>query len=254
MAAPSLAVIGSGATDAGGAWTYSPPESFDPLLLGQLFIFWIVQDGSTNGAVTHTSMTNLQSLAGGTSTLTALGNGVIGSPTSARWHFWMGRVTSTTVTISGGNSTSEDLYFGCAQWQHVIRGTTTSEILGGVGTAANQGTGTTLTQPSFNFTVKNGLLLAFMFFDDDIATPGTLDGESGPTWGARDINYQEASGTDAAYSVYAASIDGAGSSGSGTATITSCGWSCVVFQLAPYGSLLPAALHTPQGIPHLRNR
>src|SRR5262245_20534320 len=117
MAAPSFVNAGTGATDAGGAWTYTCQASG---AAGRVFVAHILQDGTTGGATTVTGSSNINDLSGAAGWTNIFGAGgaqEVGNPRSGLHYIFIGRATSTSApTISGGNSTSEDLYIRSYQF------------------------------------------------------------------------------------------------------------------------------------------
>jgi len=138
MAAPSYVNAGTGATDAGGAWSYTCQAS---AAAGRVFIVQILQDGTTTGAVTSVVGTNIENLGGTDNVWTAVAvNQAVGSSTAALQHIYIGRALSTSApTISGANSTSEDLYIRSYQFTDVSTGTTLATVIenGTAGATAN---------------------------------------------------------------------------------------------------------------------
>lgn len=134
MAAPSFAVASTGSTDAGGAWT-AGGQAGAP---GRLTILQVLQDGSTDGAVSFTSFSNVNALDGTTSSMTKIvgpnsdGSWPIGNPEVARQFLYIGREPSGNVTsASGGNSTSEDLYWRWYSFTDASAGTTLATVIEG---------------------------------------------------------------------------------------------------------------------------
>lgn len=123
MVAPSFVeTVTTPLTDAGGAWTFDITVE-NPYF----FVIHMLQDGSTSGAVAVTSVeTGLFDIAGNDGALTYLGAFPVGSPTAAYQHIWLGRrgASSGFKTISGTNSTSEDLYISVYRFADVSTGTT----------------------------------------------------------------------------------------------------------------------------------
>ena len=132
MAAPTLVNHGGGSTDAGGAWTAT---CFAPAASGNIIIFYAVQCGGTNWAVTSAdqgqevgSTTNITSLAGTSGSWTRLdfeyGAG------NCKTLVYIGRSTGTSApVITGSNSTSEDLYWAFLEYSGVSTGTTLANVI-----------------------------------------------------------------------------------------------------------------------------
>lgn len=134
MPTPSFVAASTGVADAGGAWTYVVPQAVDPA--NNVIIIQILQDGPTNGAVGWTSAGNLVNLAGssGLSMLrgpNADGSFPVGASNEARQFIYICRNPSYSgsSTISGTNSTSEDLFIRSYEFKDVNPGTTLEAIL-----------------------------------------------------------------------------------------------------------------------------
>lgn len=204
MAAPRLIDAGTGATDAGGAWTYTCQASG---AAGRVFIVQILQDGSTNGAVTVTGATNIEDLAGTDNAWTQIpganadGSFPVGASGEARQFLYIGRALSTSApTISGGNSTSEDLYIRSYQFADVSIGTTLATVIENAtagSTVNNVGTSATADDASVQTLGLDRLALNFVAVNDDNLI-SVFTGESGGDWKLFAAPYAEASGTDGA--------------------------------------------------------
>src|SRR3989304_6193889 len=109
MAAPTYVNASTGNEDIAGAWTAT---CHAPAAAGNIIILHVYQDGTTDGAVTFTSATNIENLAGTDNAWTAIGEYSVGASDEGRHYLWIGRSLSTTApTFTGGNSTSEDLFY-----------------------------------------------------------------------------------------------------------------------------------------------
>lgn len=233
MAAPSFVSSGTGATDAQGAWTYSGAAS----VAGNVVILQILQDGTTGGAVTLTSATNIENLAGTDNAWTSIGTFNCGSPTGALQHLWIGRLINTSApTASGGNSTSEDLYMRTYTYSSVNTGTTLADVIENstAGSTAN-GTGTSATVSDTGVTTLGADRLALNFYaaNDDVVG-GEFSGESGGDWGSAFSvqQYAEASGTDGALQMHGANMAAAGTVNGGSVILgASVAWGVVGFAL-----------------------
>lgn len=238
MAAPTFRLLSSGATDAGGVWSYT--FTVNPAAAGQCCIVQILQDGTTNGAVTVTGATNIEDLAGTDNQWTQIpganadGSHPIGSPASGRQFLYIGRSLSTSApTISGGNSTSEDLYMRGYEFSSVSTGTTLAEVIENstAGNATNgAATSTTCSDTAVTTLGSDRLALNFVGLSDDAMGLAVFTGMTGGTWTNFQI-YEEASGTDATIAIEMAAMPLVGTIDGGSATITSIGWGVVGFAL-----------------------
>lgn len=132
MSAPVLVRTSTGATDAGGVWAASGAAG----TAGDVVIVQILQDGTSNGVVSFTGASHIENLAGTDNAWTQImgpnadGSFPVGSPAQARQFLFIGRLIDTTApTISGGNSTSEDLYWKFHEFSGVSVGTTLAEVI-----------------------------------------------------------------------------------------------------------------------------
>lgn len=236
MARPTIVDGGTGATDAGGAWTYTCQAA---AAAGRVFIVQILQDGSTNGAITSVVGTNIEDLAGTDDAWTQIpganadGSFPVGASGEARQFLYIGRALSTSApTISGGNSTSEDLYIRSYQFTTVSTGTTLATVIenGTAGSTANStGTDATATDAGVTTLGPDRLALQFVSVNDDNAI-SAFSGETNGNWAyqAGITAYAESSGTDGAIAMQwsaaasATTIDG----GSGS-IVDSDAWGCI---------------------------
>jgi hypothetical protein len=234
MAAPSIAANPIGATDAGGAWTFTTGAAHTA---GLGFILAILQDGTTTGAVTLGTCTNLENLAGTGNTLTTIVvDSACGSPTAGLLHIFIGRVVSTAVfTVAGGNSTSEDLYLLGTTFNNMATGTTLATVIenGTAGSTANGvGTGTTVSDTAVTTLGPDRLALNIVGGNDDpTGFNSDFTGETGGDW-TQQGNFGSSTGTDGSVNQNAATITSAGTIDGGTYTVgTSFGWGCLGFAL-----------------------
>lgn len=205
MAIPSFIDAGTGATDAGGAWSYTCQV---PQAEGRVFIVQILQDGNTNGALTFGGASNSDDLAGtpGWTQIqgpNADGSFPLGSPAAARQFLFIGRASNTFApAISGGNSTSEDLYMRSYQFTDVSLGTTLATVIENDEDATNGlvtnevGTSATASDAGVTTLGPDRLPLNFLAINDDNIVEGfPLSGVTGGDW-ASSTEYAESSGTD----------------------------------------------------------
>ena len=226
MAAPTVLGTGTGATDAGGAWSYTGANTGS----GKVHILQVLQDGATASAVTLTGLTGMNALDGTTSSMTFIGSFDAGNPTAAIQHLWIGRKTSAFAMVySGGNSTSEDLYITEYVFQDVSAGTTLETVIeNGTagGTATNKNTGTNLSSTSVTTLGPDRLALQFLGINDD------LDLLTGPSVYFKHFAYAEASGTDGGIQLWRTTASTAQTVAAGAATINaSSAWGFVGFAL-----------------------
>lgn len=237
MAAPSTpGTPVAGVTDAGGAWTFTP--DFAGSAAGNVIIVQIFQDGATTGAVTVTGASNIENLAGTDNAWTTIvADSPCGSPTSGLQHLFIGRLLSTTdPTISGGNSTSEDVYIQAYMFTNVNTGTTLSDVLenSSAGSTVNAvGTGTSITDTGVTTLGSDRLALNFVGADDDATglNGATMTGMSGGTWDPF-RGFESSTGTDGSVYVANALMSSAGTINGGSfTTAISVGWGNIGFAL-----------------------
>lgn len=231
MAAPTFVQTSTGATDAGGAWFFTPSSS---VARGNIVIAHILQDGSTSGAVARTGQTFVTDLAGA-SGWTFIGEFAVGNPTAALQHLWIGRASTTAqpAGISGTNSTSEDLYMNVYEFADCSAGTTLATVIENstAGSTANGvGTSNTASDTAVTTLSVDRLALNFLGINDDNPFAG-FTGQSGGTWVTRS-SYADASGTDGAIYLTSAAMASAGTIDGGTGSITDIdSWGVVGFAL-----------------------
>lgn len=233
MAIPVYRSTGAatGATDAGGAWTYSAPAAN---AVGNVIIFQALQDGSTGGAVALTGASNIENLAGTDNAWTSIGAFNVGNPTAAIQHLWIGRAINTSgfPSASGTNSTSEDLYMLMYEFSSVNTGTTLSDVIenGSAGSTPNGvGTSTTVSDTGVTTLGADRLALNCIATNDD-NNFGPFTGETGGNWVPAN-SYFDASGTDGSVQIEQADMTSAGTIDGGTSTIVSSAWGVVGFAL-----------------------
>lgn len=233
MAAPTFNLASIGATDAGGAWAFNTDTS-----IGRVIVVQIIQDGSTSGAVVATAFgAGVANLAGTTSAMNYLGEFPVGASSEAFQHLWIGRSVAAGGSISGTNSTSEDLYFRQYSFNDVRTaaggGVSVATVIeNGTAGATVNSTGTSATAADASVTTLGADRLAvnFLAINDDNAFAG-FTGQSGGTWATR-ASYAEASGTDGAIYLVDAAMASAGTINGGTGSITdSDAWGVVGFAL-----------------------
>ena len=254
MAAPNaITGLGVGATDAGGAWTYTcgAPGSGGA---GTVVILQILQDGATNGAVTVSSGTNIENLVGTDNVWTQIpgpnadGSFPVGASSEARQHLYIGRQLSASApTAAGGNSTSEDLYIRSYPFNNVNTGTTLANVIenGSAGATAN-GVGTSATASDTGVTTLDvdRLVLQFIAVNDDLVIPA-FTGETGGDWGINGASYADAGGTDGAICCQISTAPTATTINGGTGSLGISGaWGVVGFALIGTTAGAPVTLNT----------
>ena len=236
MAAPFYVGAGTGSTDAGGAWSYSIAGSS-----GNFFIFQLLQDGSTTTAVAITSVgSDISNIAGTASAVTEIfptGNPFgVGASDEALMKLWCGRLTGTSsVLISGSNSTSEDLYMRSYIFSNVSVGATLATVIENAtagATVNSKGTSATASDASVTTLGPDRLALNFVAInDDDVVNMNHFTGETGGDWNTVET-YSDAGGTDGCIALQSASMPTAGTIDGGTASIVvSDAWGVVGFAL-----------------------
>lgn len=236
-----------GQTDAGGVWTFSQATSG----VDDVVIVQILQDGSTAGAVALTTVNAaVENLAGTDSALTAIGSFNVGNPTAGIQHLWIGRGIATGgLSISGTNSTSEDLYFRSYWYRDVSTGTTLATVIENstAGSTANGvGTSTTCSDTAVTTLGPDRLALNFPALTDDLMGLAVFTGASGGTWTNFQI-YESATGTDGTVAMETADMTSAGTIDGGSDTITSISWGVVGFALIGTTVETPPTLVLEQG-------
>ena len=230
MTAPTFVAASTGATDATGAWVAT---CHAPGAAGRLIILQVLQDGS-GAAPTFTSATNIEDLTGTDNAWTVLGTAVVGTSSEAKHHLWVGRSLSTSApTFTGGNSSGDDLYFRCYEFQDVNTGTTLSDILENTtaGTiSTDNATNATMTPRNVGTTASDRLAINFCAVNDDV-TIALITGMSGGTW-VEVAEYSDSGGTDGAIQLQYAAMPTAGTLSGGSAALSlSAAWGVIDFAL-----------------------
>lgn len=230
MTVPSYVDASTGATDAAGAWTFTCQAA---AATGRVFVIHIVQDGSTAAATAVTGTTNINNLAGAAGVTTIRSDH---SLSSMRIFIFIGRSTSTSApTISGSNSTSEDLYFRAYQFADVSLGTTLATVVENTAASPTSFTSGAISPANDSIVTTAGsdrLALNLVSVNDDVTFAG-FTGETGGTWTTR-ASYAESSGTDAALYLTSAPMTAAGSIDGGSGALgANVGWATHGFALMP---------------------
>jgi len=206
--------------------------------VGRLMILHLVQDGTTDGALTQTSATNVENLAGTDNAWTFIGEFSGGASDEFRHYLWIARSLSvlSAPTFTGGNSTSEDVFSRMYEFSGCSLGTTLETVIenstAGTATGAG-GTGTTVSDVAVVTRGPGRLALNFIGFNDDLTGyDGSFTSETGGDW-ASVASAGTSSGTDAASNLNTAAIASPGTIDGGTMTITSMAWGVIGFALIP---------------------
>jgi hypothetical protein len=223
--------------------------------VGDIVIAQILQDGSTDGAVAVTGATFVENLAGTDNAWTQIvgangdGSFPVGASGQARQFLYIGRAlsTSSTPTISGTNSTSEDLYIRMYFATDVSTGTTLADVIenGTAGSTVNSaGTSATIADADVTTLGADRLALNFVAGNDDNAIDA-FTGMTGGTWAEAIAEYAEASGTDGVIQLQIATIASAGTIGGGTDGWADAAdsWGVVGFALKPAVAAAPVPRH-----------
>ena len=233
----SFVTASAGATDAGGTWSYTTTA---PGAAGNLIIVQVLQDGtSANNAITITSATNVEDLAGTDSVFTALAatGSDVGSAAAGYQYIFLGRSLNTSaIVITGGNSGTNDIYVRAYEFSGVSVGTTLATVIEETtaGNFANgAGTSTTCADTSVTTLGPNRLALNFVALTDDGMELAAFAGETGGDWTLPVAIYESATGTDGTLGLNTAAIATAGTINGGTDTITSIAWGVIGFALIP---------------------
>lgn len=251
MAAPVMQQASTGFTDAGGAWTFTNDLQTSLALV----IVQILQDGSTNGAVTVTGNANINDLAGspGWTQIPGLngdGSHRVGGTGQARQFLYIGRNDGGGGSlISGGNSTSEDLYVRFYSFVNASAGTTLATVIENITAGSTRtGSGTTATVNDSDVTTLGPDRLAcnFVAINDDNAMTA-FTGQTGGTWAEAVAEYAEASGTDGSIGLQVAEMASAGTidGGSFTQADGTDGWGVTGFAII--GTTVAETLVLEQG-------
>lgn len=235
--APIFLDAAAGAIDIAGAWSYTcqAPQQANNLIIVQL-----LQDGTTAGAVTVTGATNITSITGGANAWTALKTEqAVGSASAALQSVYAGRSTGTSApTISGGNSTSEDVATRSYQFWNVNTGATVNSIIENstAGTATNgAGTSTSVADTAVVTTSTNRLACNFIAVGsaNRASELTAMSGASGGTWAYAVAAYGTAAGLGATLALTTATLASSGTIDGATDAITSSAWGVIGFALIP---------------------
>jgi hypothetical protein len=211
-------------------------------------VLHVLHDGnSASNAVSVTSVTNIEDLAGTDNVMTfindlntALTNVGAGGTPPAYHSVWLGRALNTTApVVTGANSGADDIYIRMYEFADVSTGTTLASVI-----ENNQGTGsfagkwgwaaetsTTVADVVVETLGPDRLALNFVAINDDAMGLNAFTGESGGTWALATSIYETATGTDGTLGLMSASMPSAATINGGSDTITSAGWGVIGFAL-----------------------
>lgn len=204
---------------------------------GNFIIVHSLQDG-TSGNQSFINVSNIENLVGDDSAVTGVATGAVGSPTTALYDIWFGRVIADG-TVSGDFSSSGDDMFG---WIHefgnVSLGTTLSDVIEET-TAGSfnfaSGTSTTIGDESVTTLGPDRLGVQLI----TVAAQQSLTDFTGETgdWTEPVAEFASAVGTAGTVGLQIAEIPGAATVDGGTITITSNPWAVLAFALKPMVTL-----------------
>lgn len=231
MAAPTYVNASTGSLDISGSWTHT---GMAPGASGRIIILQVIQD-AYNANITLTSVTNMNTLAGGASNMTSIGQFNLGASV-AKQHLWIGRSTSTSAPVaSGGNTAGDDIIVRMYQFQDVNTGSNLSDVIENAtagGTDTKTGTSTGISAPTVATLDVDRLAVCFVGVNDDNAV-GAFTGMTGGTWGEAVAEYLEsASTTDMCMQLQTAAMAQSGSISGGSYTMAaSDAWGATGFAL-----------------------
>ena len=239
----------AGATDAGGAWTYTTSA---PTAAGNLILVQVLQDGtSANTAITITSATNVENLAGTDNVFTALAaNGQdVGSAAAGYQYIFIGRALNTSaIVITGANTGTNDIYVRAYEYSGVSTGTTLATVIEETtaGSFSNgAATSTTCSDTGVTTLGPSRLALNFVALTDDAMGLAAFTGETGGDWVLATPIYEDPTGTDGTLGLMSATMASAGTINGGSDTITSIAWGVIGFALIPNYSAAITGTITP---------
>lgn len=191
----------------------------------------VYQDGTTSGAVSISSATNIEDLAGTDNQWTAVAEVNVGStPIVGRHHMWIGRSLSTSApTVSGANSTSEDLFWRFYEFQNVSTGTTLATVIENDTQQYSFAVGSSATINDRAVVTNGPDRLALQLVS--VADPNAVDaftGMTGGTWSEAVAEFTSTTGTDATIQLQTAAMASAGTIDGGSYTMgASAGWGII---------------------------
>lgn len=244
---PLFVDAAAGAIDIAGAWSYTCQA---PGASGRLIIVQLLQDGTTAGAVTVTGATNITSITGTANAWTALKTEqAVGSASAALQSVYAGRSTGTSApTISGGNSTSEDVATRSYQFFNASAGATVATVIENstAGNATNgAGTSTSVADTAVVTTAASRLACNFIAVGsaNRASELTAMSGATGGTWAYAVAAYGTATGLGATLALTTATMSASGTIDGATDAITSSAWGVIGFAIIPG----PATTYTDSG-------
>ncbi len=232
--APSFVGAGSGDVWQSGA---ARAVTKSGVTVGNLLILQVLDDG--NDDATISSISGIEDLGGTGSAMTSIIDHTFS--TALHGQLWVGRATSTSVSVSvAGGTSGVDTYSRLYEFADVNTGTALTDILEN-GSAGSTGTPTTATSTTIadsgvTTLGDNRLALQFVFVNDDNALDA-FTGQTGGDWTEAVAEYLTATGTDAAIGLQIATVASAGTIDGGTdAMAASDRWGVIGFALLPVSS------------------
>ena len=233
MTQPAYSNASTGSVDISGAWTAT---CHAPAASGRIIILQVYQAGTTSAAVTFTSATNITNLAATANQWTKIGTtnavGAVGLQ-----HIWIGRSTGTSApTFTGGNSTSDDVYWRFYEFTNGNTGSTLSDVIQNVtnGVSVNgSGTSASVLDTAVTTTRSDCLALNFIACNDQpqAAELTAMTGGTGGTWTYPVTAYGTTTGTNGTIALVTAEMPVAGTIDGSSDAITSVAWGVVGFAL-----------------------
>jgi len=229
----SFVTASTGATDAGGAWSYTTSA---PSAAGNIIIVQVLQDGvSSSSAITISSATNVENLAGTDNVFTTIASGQAVGSTLGYQYLFIGRALNTSaIVITGANSGADDIYVRAYEFSGVSLGTTLATVIENstAGSFANgNALSTTCSDTGVTTLGTNRLALNFVALTDDAMGLAAFAGETGGDWALATAIYETATGTDGTLGLMSATIASAGTINGGSDTISLISWGVVGFAL-----------------------
>lgn len=245
MAIPAFVAASTGATDATGAWSYTGTGAG---AAGRLMMVQVEQCGtSASNAITVTSVTNIEDLAGTDNVMTALNSGTgyptgaVGAATGYEYVFFGRSLNTTAPVITGGNSGTDDIYVRMYEFQNVNTGTTLATVIenltaGGVVNGA--GAVAAVTDSGVTTRGPNRLALNLICADNN-TTIGAMTGQSGGTWAELVAEYSTSTGTNGMLSLQGANMVSPGSIDGGSVAMSgAANWGNIGFALIGSGEVV----------------
>jgi len=239
----------AGATDATGAWTYTVDA---PAAAGNLIIVQVLQDAvSATSAITITSATNVENLGGTDNVFTVLSaaGSNVGNVAAGYQYIFFGRSLNTSaIVITGGNSTTDDIYVRAYEFSGVSAGTTLATVIENstAGSFVNgAATNTSCLDTGVTTLGPNRVACNFVALTDDAMGLAAFAGMTGGTWALPVSIYEVSTGTDGTLGLNTATIASAGTINGGSDAISSIAWGVIGFALIPAATAAVTGTITP---------